>query len=182
MYNIKKLKNHLPLTFDNYQLDLLAMSEIDWYIDNFKKEYMNRFMDNSVVSRDDMYDRIKFGLYSLVLSYKTGMKISGEARMLVKEKGTDNIVGGCTLMEKTRKDIEIGYWILPEYQGNKICTKLIDAVIEMIKQMQCIDSITLRIQCDNTISQAVANKAGFKHVEDEQGKKTINYIYRMELN
>lgn len=77
----------------------------------------------------------------------------------------DKKAGSLTLHKKNN---EIGYWLLPEFQNMGIGTKMIKQFIETNKKSY----YTIRTHIDNKRSQHIAQKLNFK---------LSQYEYRLEL-
>ena len=178
MYNIGKLKKQMPFLIDNLEIRLLDYKDIDWYINTAKQDFFNEFIDNKFT--DTPYEVLKFRLTNLVMSYRTGVKVQGEARLVIIDSQTGNKIGGCTLFEKDNHTIEVGYWIVPAYQGKGNAKKLIYNIDKLIFNLKNIDTINLTIREDNNKSLIIADKCGYKNIGSIKGKYKNNIIYELK--
>ncbi|MDP3461484.1 MAG: GNAT family protein [Bacteroidales bacterium] len=63
------------------------------------------------------------------------------------------------------RQVELGYWLLPEYQARGLMSKCISALTFYLFKHSDIEEIHIRIICNNHFSKAVALKSGFRAVE-----------------
>lgn len=177
MYNIGSLKRQLPFIIDNIEIRLLEYKDIDWYITTSKQDFFNEFIDNKFT--DTPYEVLKFRLTNLVMSYRTGVKVQGEARLILIDTNSGDKIGGCTLFEKDKNCIEVGYWIIPAYQGKGNAKKLIYNIDKLLFKLNNINVINLTIREDNDKSLIIAEKCGFKAVDKINGKYKTNIVYEL---
>lgn len=179
MYKINELKKLLPFNIDNIKLELLTYSDIDWYIEIVKQDFFNKYIDNRFTDTSKEY--LRFKLFNLAMSYKTGVKVQGEARLIIKDAVTNERIGGCTLFEVEDNTIEIGYWIIPAFQNKGIAKKLIYNIKDLVFRLSKIDTIKLTIREDNIVSIIIAEKCGYKKMGDFLGKYKKNLVYGVML-
>lgn len=175
MYNIINLKKKLPFKLDRIYLDILTYKDIDWYIDTLKKDFFNEFIDYKFTSVSDA--ELRFKVTNLAMAYKLNMKVPGEARLIIKDKKTDEYLGGCTIYETDNNSVDIGYWILPAYQGKGYAKELMNHISELVLGLKNISNIRLVIREDNIKSLMVAEKCGFTKTGSFKGKYKENIIY-----
>lgn len=74
--------------------------------------------------------------------------------------------------------IEIGYWLLPEYQGKGIMTQCVKHLVKWVIQERNMNRIQIRCAVGNAPSNAIPQRLGF-HFEgvERQGELLINGKY-----
>lgn len=177
MHNIVNLKKILPLKLDRTQLDLLTYKDIDWYINTIKTPFFNEYIDYKFLDVTDT--ELKFKLTNLAMSYSLNMRISGEARLILRDKVSGDKIGGCTLFESDNTSLEIGYWILPAYQNKGYAKELMSNIIEQLFKLKNIKVIRLVIREDNFKSIMLAEKCGFSKSGSFIGKYKENLVYEV---
>lgn len=77
-------------------------------------------------------------------------------------QGTDAFVGGLSLHDWTEDSCELGYWLLPEYQGQGYMIEGGEVVIEELFRQ---DFKRVKLVCDirNYRSITLAKRLGFQH-------------------
>lgn len=180
MYNIIKLKEQLPYKYKSYTLNLIDYCDIDMYLENFTKDYMNEFIDLKV-NKNSNLDSLKLKLKKLVFSYNSNSKVNGEARLILKDNISNEMVAGVTIYENGDNKVSLGYWVLPTYQNKGIAKELIGQTINIVKKLDNISSIELEIREDNKASHKVADSNNFILYNAIKGLYKINYIYKLEI-
>lgn len=186
MIHINELYDILPINCIDKKIDLLTFNDMNWYIDNLKKSYYEQFMDFKF-SSDIQDKKLRNVIYNMILGYKLKTQSTYEARMLLKSKDGYTIYGGCTIFEKGNcDDIELAYFILPQYQGNGLGTTLLKEVCKSLDNSSIpFKRLLLTIRCDNMASIYVAEQAGFRRLQEVRGKykrNIIMYIDRTLIN
>ena len=180
MYKIKSLKKLLPFKYNNFELRLINKEDIYWYINNFQSDYFNEFIDDDTVFKLP-YEEIEYKLINLVLSYKMSISMSGEARLVYENRDTGEIVAGITIFEVGNNKVELGYWVIPSYQGKGIGKQIINNTLEVLQKMYLGYKVILEIREDNIASVKLAEGLGFKHIKNKSGKIKTNKIYELEV-
>lgn len=186
MIHINELCDILPINCIDKKLNLLTFNDMNWYIDNLKKPYYEQFMDFKF-SSDIQDSKLRSVIYSMVLGYKLKAESTYEARLLLKSKDGYTIYGGCTVFEKENcSDIELAYFILPQYQGKGLGTMLLRELCKALDKSNIpFDRLLLTIRCDNISSIHVAKQAEFRVLQEVKGKYNKNiimYIDRTLIN
>ena len=186
MIHIKELIDILPIYCGNKELNLLTFDDMNWYIKNCKKPYYEEFLDFKF-STDIQDNKLRESIYNMIISYKLKIGSGYEARLLLKDTNTNTIYGGCTLFERNGfKDLEIAYFIVPKYQGTNLGTEMLNKLcLELKKSSVPFEKIVLTIRYDNKASLKMADKVGFKYLNEVDGKykkNIIMYIDRASIN
>lgn len=179
MVNIKALSNILSITYDNKQLTLLDIKELEWYVDNCRQNYFNTYLDFDF-ARDIKAESLKTLLYDIVIGYKLQIASDSEARFVLKDTDIDRIVAGCTLKEQ-KDTLELAYWVLPEFQGNHIAHDMLHNLIKATSQSQMkFTRFRATIQDRNVISKKLVEGLRFINTGQHDGKYGINDVYILE--
>ncbi len=76
----------------------------------------------------------------------------------------DNIIGRAGLnISKTTGNVQLGYLIREEYQGQGIAMEVCLAILQYAKKVLEITEVELEVDGDNQASLKLAKKLGFKH-------------------
>lgn len=186
MIHIKELTDILPINCKSGSLNLLTFDDMNWYIKNCKQPYYEEFLDFKF-SSDITDSKLREAIYNMIIGYKLKVTSRYEARLLLKDRDSNRIYGGCTIFERNNtSDIEIAYFVLPEYQGNNIGTDILKSTCKALKESELpFEKLLLTIRYDNKASIRVAEKAGFKFLSEVEGKyrrNIIMYIDRTSIN
>ncbi|MCI0765560.1 GNAT family N-acetyltransferase [Bacillus sp. TL12] len=92
---------------------------------------------------------------------------------LIIHKEDNVIIGdmGCKGAPDSMGTVEIGYSIVPEYQGNGYATEMAKAFVEWLQQTNEVQIIKADCFKSNIASSKVLEKTGFKCVLEEQHMK-----------
>ena len=141
--------------------ELYGDGEIDKYTDPLypyeeEKEFQRAYIEN-------MYRYFGYGLW-LVFSKETG-RLIGRAGLEHREYHEEI-------------ELELGYIIGTQYQGQGFATEVCEAILEYAKENTGFERINALIEDKNTVSKKLAKKLGFVHVEDFEvdGKIMQRYI------
>ena len=89
----------------------------------------------------------------------------------------DLIIGGIGLMDITKTDAEVGYWIGEEYWGNGYASEALAALIQHVFRTMPITALYASYFEKNTASAKLLRKTGFKEI----GKHTVYSASRNEM-
>lgn len=178
MIHINELKEILPISYGCKKLDLITDDDLDWYIDNCRSAYYEKYLDFKF-SKDIQYDKLKCSITNMVNSYKANLSTRCEARLVLRDKLTNSIYGGCTVYEDNEHDnIELAYWVLPEYQGKGICKQMLNEVLNKLNKSDIPFNIFIAvIREDNISSIKLAEVCGFSKLKVYNGKYCKNIVY-----
>lgn len=175
MINIEKVKEILPIQINQYKLSILSLKYMDKYIDNCVKYYYNQY-DDFDFAKDISRDKLEAYIYKLINSYLFNMAIDGECRLILVNNNT--LIAGCTIFER-KKDLEIGWWVIPEYQHKNIGYMMMSKIIDELytssitfKNLYCV------IREDNQPSIKLAQRLGFEMDKVVKGRTKNNYILK----
>lgn len=76
---------------------------------------------------------------------------------------------------------EVGYWIGRPLWGLGLTTEALRALTEDLRKKGCIRSLLITTDARNAASGRVAEKCGFRFVEDYEFEGTRSKAYRLEL-
>lgn len=183
MIHINELFDILPINCGDKNINILTFNDMEWYIDNCKKDYYEKFLDFKFSSDIQDYD-LRGYIYNTILSCKLRISSIYEARLLLKDKENTTVYGGCTIFEdKNTKNIEIAYFVLPEYQNKGLGTMILKAVCNaLVKSDIPFDNIIITVRYNNIASLRVAEKAKFKCIKEVEGRYGKNIIMCLDNN
>lgn len=172
---IKTLKNKLPIYTDRLKIQILGSRDVDTYISEVKQPYFSEYLEGkNIASLSDF--EIANRLRSLVQYYGTAQQIVYEIRLVIKDND-NNFIGGITLCPRfNTRELEIGYWVVPKYQGNGYATEALNRVciFSSIVFKSNIDKLVLYIQERNIKSLNVAKNCNFEFTEYIPGNRGRN--------
>jgi RimJ/RimL family protein N-acetyltransferase len=80
----------------------------------------------------------------------------------IADPENDKLIGLADI--RVREGGALGYWLAPEARGRGLATEAARALVEWATQEHGVRKLTLTAHPDNTASQRVAEKAGFRRV------------------
>lgn len=180
MIDIKELSDILPIVYSNKVLNFLNVDDTEWYIQNAKSWYFKQYQDNRIDNRTSN-KKLQAILYKLIEEYNLLIESGNEVRLVLKENNT--IIGGCTLYKSSHyiNSLELGYFIIPEYQHRGLAYEMLRHTIFKIKNSKMVfDHIILTIRKDNKASITLAEKLNFTIINVYKGKYKNNIVYKID--
>ena len=91
----------------------------------------------------------------------------------------DRLVGSIAFvkLDKANKKGEIGYWLSEDFQGKGIVTRSCRGLISYAFQHMDLNRIEIRLAHENTKSEAIPRKLGFRHEGTLRDSRIINGKY-----
>lgn len=179
MVDMCKIIKCFPIQVNNKTIDLLNYDDIPWYLENIKQKYYNKYID--VGYKKEYNDSVYIGyfkdiVYNMRFNTDTLRNIS-EIRLIIKD--LHNRYGSITIFCNNNIDIDIAYFINPEFQRKGICSKSLHYVIETLlnKSDIQINKIQTIIREDNEASIKMVKSLGFKYLTEYEGEHRTNKIY-----
>ena len=154
------------LTLDDLDdlFELYGGGEIDKYTDSLypyeeEKEFQRAYIEN-------MYRYFGYGLW--LVFFKENGKLVGRAGLEHREYH-DEI------------ELELGYIIGAQYQGQGLATEVCEAILTYAKENTGFERINALIEDGNAASLKLANKLGFVHIEDFALNNKVMHRYIFEF-
>ena len=154
------------LTLDDLDdlFELYGGGEIDKYTDSLypyeeEKEFQRAYIEN-------MYRYFGYGLW--LVFFKENGKLVGRAGLEHREYH-DEI------------ELELGYIIGAQYQGQGLATEVCEAILTYAKENTGFERINALIEDGNAASLKLANKLGFVHIEDFALNNKVMHRYMFEF-
>ena len=100
------------------------------------------------------------------------------------DKNTNKFVGQCGLLTQeveNKKEIEIGYHILPKYWGKGYATEAAKKIRDFAFENEITDTLISIIDIRNAASQKVAEKIGMKRTKQIKYDVLDVYVYRINI-
>lgn len=104
-------------------------------------------------------DEEKFLSFTLSIPYKERNLV-----FLIKKEGSFCGLIGFTVTDNINHRTEIGYWLLPEYQGQGIMSECVKRLCYFAVKERKMNRIQIRCAIDNRPSNAIPQRLGF-HLE-----------------
>ena len=79
------------------------------------------------------------------------------------------------------KEREVGYWIGYPYWGQGLVSEALEAIIEYCRNTMRLKSLLIANDKRNVASQRVAEKCGFKFIEEYEYDGVCSKAYRLVL-
>lgn len=150
-----------------------VLSDLDTFYEIYAQPSVARFMeplsDNYQEEQDKLASYIKnqypfygFGTWTVLAADYHCLDEDGSA----PQQSSDSIIGraGLNINEKTG-NIQLGYVIREEYQGQGIATEVCQAILNYARKELELSRIELEVDPDNVKSLKLAKKLGFLPVE-----------------
>lgn len=168
---IKRLLNALPIETEKCLVRRLEHRDIDWYVLIMKSQFFNEYLDNKTINISE--ETLKKQLINLLWRYKYDKETLKVARTVVLKN--TSYIGGLSFFDDLGS-LFIGYWILPEFQGQGYGFEVL-RIGTMLGVEAGYKSIKLMIREDNIKSLNLARKAGYKCVKRVKGREGMNLIF-----
>lgn len=159
---IRDTRKHLPIQSANYLVTELTYKDKLWYCNQLVAPYFNVNILTKMDPDKDRVNAIKF--VSLYLKYVNALNQDcSQLRLIIRRISDDALVGGITIFYKqSNKIIELGYWVIPEYQGFGIMSEVLTKVLSTLDDFLDISfQIHLEIFQNNKVQKILANKNKF---------------------
>ncbi|WP_315081744.1 GNAT family N-acetyltransferase [uncultured Clostridium sp.] len=132
--------------------------KIVWQKDMLR--FMKDWSENSSVA-----DRF-YGYIDWLQTQKDSKDIYENKRYGIAKKDTDELIGMVGMgLEDTVNEVEIAYFVDQDYAGNGYATEALKALFNWCISVSDMPYLILTIDCANTASCRVAEKAGFELFE-----------------
>jgi ribosomal-protein-alanine N-acetyltransferase len=114
---------------------------------------------------------------------------SGAAFKLVDRKSGESMgVLAAYLFQPAHQRIEIGFWLIPEFQGKGIMRSALPVFIQILTNQFELHRIEAMVETDNTASCSLLEKTGFqkegilRDYEIKNGKRISLVVYSLLLD
>lgn len=182
MTSFKPLYNLLPIRYNNRELSIITIEDLNAYIDILTSNFYNEFLDYNFkkdISKENLYKALECS----TKHYEIKSDKVIDVRLLLKDVDTHEIIGGCSVICKDKElgVLELSYFIMMEHQGHNEAYYMVDSLINMISKSDMkFNYISAVVQSINVRSIKLLGKLGFKLVNTVKGKHTLNNIYHKE--
>jgi RimJ/RimL family protein N-acetyltransferase len=93
---------------------------------------------------------------------RTWLAMAGEDRFVIVDRATGELLGGVGLRAPEDGVAEIGYWVKREARGRGVAPRAVRLLSEWGLRERGLARISLMTEPENTASQRVAEKAGYR--------------------
>lgn len=159
---VRDTRQCFPVQSENYVIAELTSREKLWYCDQLVAPYFN---SNILTKMDPEKDRKNArDFVNLYLKYVNTIDTDCcQLRLVIRRISDGSLVGGITIFyRKSNKVIELGYWVLPEYQGLGIMSEVLTRILITLDEFLDISfAIHLEIFQNNRVSKILAIKNKF---------------------
>lgn len=159
---IRDTRQCFPVQSENYVIAELTSREKLWYCDQLVAPYFNSNILTKMTPEKDRKNARDF--VNLYLKYvNTIDNDCCQLRLVIRRISDGSLVGGITIFyRKSNKVIELGYWVLPEYQGLGIMSEVLTRILITLDEFLDISfAIHLEIFQNNRVSKILAIKNNF---------------------
>ena len=171
MIDIFTIKDNFIINDKDVKAELISNNILSEYIDILRSDFYNEYLDfkfNSDISEEKLIYEMKNKIEQYD-KYDINIK---EFRFVILDSNR-HIIGGYTL--HIGFEIEIAYFVIPEYQGKGIASKALYGVISKLKYLGYNNYIVkLNIQEKNSKSLRLARKMQFKVCKKYKGRFGTN--------
>lgn len=176
---VKPFIDKFPLRTERTQIRLLNKKDCRWYAEEVHKEYYTEYSDNKAATTLKV-DHIKNRLYTLIDSIRHTHEFNYELRTVAIHRDTHEPCGGVNIHPTDYSgEVEISYWVKPEYQHNGLATEIVKGVINSIFTIKELNEIKIVIQSSNIASIIVAERLGARYMYSVDGRYDKNLVYRI---
>ena len=158
----KEVRKLLPIYADKYIIYELTNRDKQWYIKQIAQPYFNMSIKNKFSQSNAVKNAYKF-IDAYMNMVEHDINNCCQIRTIIKDLTTDTLVGGVTVFYKAKYSvIELGYWIVPNYQGNGIMSCVLRKfLISLSKNLDTSLDIHLEIFDSNEPQKCLAEKNHF---------------------
>lgn len=159
---IRDTRQCFPVQSENYVIAELTSREKLWYCDQLVAPYFNSNILTKMTPEKDRKNARDF--VNLYLKYVNTVDTDCcQLRLVIRRISDGSLVGGITIFyRKSNKVIELGYWVLPEYQGLGIMSEVLTRILITLDEFLDISfAIHLEIFQNNRVSKILAIKNKF---------------------
>lgn len=116
-----------------------------------------------------------------ISTHELGWKDRSRISYAITLSENDHLVGAISLVSKSKKETELGYWIGKDYWGNGYCTEAAEKLLEFAFLELGLTRVTARHLAINPASGSVMKKCGMEMCgtsegADRNGEKT-NFVH-----
>lgn len=159
---VRDTRQCFPVQSENYVIAELTSREKFWYCDQLVAPYFNSNILTKMTPEKDRKNARDF--VNLYLKYVNTIDTDCcQLRLVIRRISDGSLVGGVTIFyRKNNKVIELGYWVLPEYQGLGIMSEVLTRILITLDEFLDISfAIHLEIFQNNRVSKILAIKNKF---------------------
>ena len=159
---VRDTRQCFPVQSENYVIAELTSREKLWYCDQLVAPYFNSNILTKMTPEKDRKNARDF--VNLYLKYVNTVDTDCcQLRLVIRRISDGSLVGGITIFyRKSNKVIELGYWVLPEYQGLGIMSEVLTRILITLDEFLDISfAIHLEIFQNNRVSKILAIKNKF---------------------
>lgn len=159
---VRDTRQCFPVQSENYVIAELTSREKLWYCDQLVAPYFNSNILTKMTPEKDRKNARDF--VNLYLKYVNTIDTDCcQLRLVIRRISDGSLVGGITIFyKKNNKVIELGYWVLPEYQGLGIMSEVLTRILITLDEFLDISfAIHLEIFQNNRVSKILAIKNKF---------------------
>lgn len=159
---IRDTRECFPVQSENYVIAELTSREKLWYCKQLVAPYFNSNILTKMEPEKDKENAKDF--INLYLKYvNTADTDCYQLRLVIRRISDGSLVGGVTIFyRKNNKVIELGYWVLPEYQGLGIMSEVLTRILITLDEfLDTSFAIHLEIFQNNKVSKILAIKNKF---------------------
>ncbi|RYD76014.1 MAG: N-acetyltransferase [Sphingobacteriales bacterium] len=177
-----QIKIPLPKTLENCETERLKFrkletTDIEELMPFFNSEIAMEFLPvSSIIPAENA----PIWIHRQKNRYKT----NGDGLYALIHKETGKIVGMCGLIIQDvddKKELEIGYHLLPQYWKNGFATEAAGFCKSFVRENKLAGSVISLIDLHNINSQKVAERNGLERQKQTVFKNIAAYIYRINL-
>lgn len=159
---IRDTRECFPVQSENYVIAELTNREKLWYCEQLVAPYFNNNIITKMRPEKDKENAKDF--VNLYLKYVNTVDTDCyQLRLVIRRISDGSLVGGVTIFyRKNNKVIELGYWVLPEYQGLGIMSEVLTRILITLDELLDTSfAIHLEIFQNNKVSKILAIKNKF---------------------
>lgn len=159
---VRDTRQCFPVQSENYVIAELTSREKLWYCDQLVAPYFNSNILTKMTPEKDRKNARDF--VNLYLKYVNTIDTDCcQLRLVIRRISDGSLVGGITIFyRKNNKVIELGYWVLPEYQGLGIMSEVLTRILITLDEFLDISfAIHLEIFQNNRVQKILAIKNKF---------------------
>lgn len=174
---IRDTRECFPVQSENYVIAELTNREKLWYCEQLVAPYFNNNIITKMNPEKDKENAKDF--INLYLKYVNTVDTDCyQLRLVIRRISDGSLVGGVTIFyRKNNKVIELGYWVLPEYQGLGIMSEVLTRILITLDEfLDTSFAIHLEIFQNNKVSKILAIKNKFFEISRKSANNQPDVI------
>lgn len=165
---------------ERLHLKCIEKSDREFIFEEFQNDFINRYLyDEEPMTNIEQADRL--------IEFFSMNEPRNQNRWVLTNKDENIKMGTCGfhLWDRNKNTVEIGFELMPQYNGKGFMTEAVEALIEFARNKMDVNQIIAIVSINNRQCKRLLEKFGFIIVDKEEcmfrGSMYLHDIYTLEL-